>query len=283
MQQHDVSLHTTLKQFVLGLLTDASRLRLEERLMLEPDVFEELEAVEAELIEDYANGELAGAEREAFQTHFLTTPERCQQADLVARLIKRASESKATIVQPAEERRFDEGWGWAWRPFWVGFAVATSLVAVGGLLLRQGSPREAPTVLRGGHEPASSSPAASLPSPLVDLDVPLVAGLLRDVGQLPRVDVPPRVATVHFRLPLTTPEYLFYRAAFYNADAEELWAVSHARVPAGQQPRELSVAVPSEMLSRGDYEVRLTGFSSRNTSHAVATYQFRVTSTPAPR
>ena len=212
--QHDVSLHATLKQFVLGMLPDANRLRLEERLLVEPDVFEELEAVEAELIEDYASGELVGAERKAFQAHFLTTPERCQQADLVARLIKRAADSKQSSVQPAEERRLAEGWGW--RPFWAGFAVATLLVAVGGLLLRQGALREPPAaspVSGIGQDSVSSSPATprsagSLPSPVVELHVPLVAGLLRDAGQLPRVDVPPHVATVHFRLPVTKSEYL---------------------------------------------------------------------------
>ena len=68
----------TLKQFVLGALDDDHRLEVEQRLVTEPETFEALELVEAELVEAYAEDALSSAERLGFERHYLTTPERCR-------------------------------------------------------------------------------------------------------------------------------------------------------------------------------------------------------------
>jgi hypothetical protein len=288
--QHDGSLQPTLRQFVLGSLDDPRRLDIEERLITEPDTFEALELVEAELMEDYVEGRLPRPDRQAFEDHFLTTSERCQQADLLRLLVERVPVQPA---QAAERSRVTQRWD-AWRlpPLWTGLLAASLCAAVttaAWLSVRQADLRHEITVLRAEQALQHATPpsaaalsavdnAPSTPAPMALLTVPLIPGMLRDGGTLARVEVPQQAQAVRFRLALTGPGYRSYRAVFYDADAEELWAASNLHVASGDASKSLTVVVPSELLRRGDYEIRLSGISQRGKEQTAATYRFRITS-----
>jgi CHAT domain-containing protein len=53
--------------------------RVEERLMTEPDYYEELLVTEDELTDQYLSGELSAGERDAFERYFLRSPERVRR------------------------------------------------------------------------------------------------------------------------------------------------------------------------------------------------------------
>ena len=63
-----------IREYLLGKLTDDEQKKIEERLMVEDDLFQELEISKDELIEEYRAGELSQKEQQSF-AHFLTTPE----------------------------------------------------------------------------------------------------------------------------------------------------------------------------------------------------------------
>ena len=105
----------------------------------------------------------------------------------------------------------------------------------------------------------------------------LTPGMLRDRGTLTRVGIPPNDATVRFRLLLVGPEYPSYRAVFYDADGEEVWAVSKLRVDPREQTRALTAVVPSDLLSPGDYQIKVNGILPNRRTEGVATYSLRVT------
>ena len=63
--------------YLLGRLEPEQRVqRVEERLLTEEDYYEELLIIEDEVIDQYLTDELSSLEREAFEQHFLSTPER---------------------------------------------------------------------------------------------------------------------------------------------------------------------------------------------------------------
>ncbi|HEX6045902.1 MAG TPA: CHAT domain-containing protein [Pyrinomonadaceae bacterium] len=64
------------RRYLLKQLPDADQTAFELRLLTEDDLHTELEIVEDELIDDYLANELSRDERERFEEHFLTTPER---------------------------------------------------------------------------------------------------------------------------------------------------------------------------------------------------------------
>src|SRR3712207_528087 len=67
--------------YLLGELDPEARERVEERLMLDAEAYEELMIAEDELIDRYLGGRLDERERESFLQHFLLTPGRRQKLD----------------------------------------------------------------------------------------------------------------------------------------------------------------------------------------------------------
>lgn len=67
---------TELRRYLLGELTEEERAQVKERLFLNSDYFQQLQAAEDDLIDDYVYEELSVADRESFETHFLSQPGR---------------------------------------------------------------------------------------------------------------------------------------------------------------------------------------------------------------
>lgn len=119
MKQH-LGDDAELRRYLLGELTQEEQVTVEARLFLDGDYLSQLKAVEDELVDEYAYGELPDGEREKFETNFLARPE--GRADLgIALALKRFTSSEdaaaydvpsspATAgidaVQPPREGRF---------------------------------------------------------------------------------------------------------------------------------------------------------------------------------
>jgi anti-sigma factor RsiW len=104
----------------------------------------------------------------------------------------------------------------------------------------------------------------------------LAAGLLRAQGSLPRIAVPPGAEVVRLRLELPDEGYPLYRAALHDPDGAEIWAVSRLRAVGRPGQSAVVVTVPSELLPRGDYQVKLAGLRDGAGPEILATYPFRV-------
>jgi hypothetical protein len=72
LNDHD---QARIRDYLLGRLSEDEREKVEERLMVEDALFEELEILKGELIEEYREGELRGKERESFEHGFLSSAE----------------------------------------------------------------------------------------------------------------------------------------------------------------------------------------------------------------
>jgi anti-sigma factor RsiW len=107
----------------------------------------------------------------------------------------------------------------------------------------------------------------------------LAAGLLRSAGSLPRVSVPKDALVVRLRLDLPGDDYPLYRAALLDGNGDEVWAASKLRGEGQAGQPAVVLVLPSELLPRGDYQVKLSGVTGRGDLEAVATYPLRV-STP---
>lgn len=64
-----------IREYLLGRLSDEEQEKIEERLMVDDELFEELEISKDELIEEYSAGELSQAEHEWFERNYLASPE----------------------------------------------------------------------------------------------------------------------------------------------------------------------------------------------------------------
>src|SRR5262245_14939103 len=97
-------------RYLLGQLGDQEQRQLEERLMTQDDAFEQLQVLEDELIDEYLKNELPVQDREDFEKHFLSAPERREKLrfaeafrSYVATAIK---EEKKEDLEPSPWQKF---------------------------------------------------------------------------------------------------------------------------------------------------------------------------------
>src|SRR5262245_36800006 len=91
---------STMRRFVLGDLTEQSRLELEERLIPDPAAFDTLGVVEEELADAYVDGELTAAETEGFERHYLVDRDHRRHIALIKLLKSRAAVARPRPVSP---------------------------------------------------------------------------------------------------------------------------------------------------------------------------------------
>jgi hypothetical protein len=82
-------------RYLLGELSEAEQARLEERLFADDEYFEQLAAVEYDLIDEYVRGELAPHEQARFENHFLVVPGRRHRVALARSVLQTVSELAA--------------------------------------------------------------------------------------------------------------------------------------------------------------------------------------------
>src|SRR5262245_35379629 len=90
---------TSLVKYLLGDLSEADQVRIEDRALADADYRSVLEAVEADLIDAYVRGELSTAERRAFKERFLVSPQRRKKVSF-ARGLARVT-AGAIAAEPA--------------------------------------------------------------------------------------------------------------------------------------------------------------------------------------
>ena len=119
LSAHDQS---RIREYLLGHLSREEQEHLEERLIVDDDLFEELEVSKGELIEEYCASELTEKERQWFESHYLASQEGRQRYSLAIAL----SYLTSRTLQPRA------GWFARLRNFLTShtWAVATATAAV---------------------------------------------------------------------------------------------------------------------------------------------------------
>ena len=105
----------------------------------------------------------------------------------------------------------------------------------------------------------------------------LSAGTLRSGGSLTRIAVPDASPVVRLRLAVPADEYPFHRATLYDAQGEELWTQTRLRAVGQAGQTAIVLILPTHLLSRGDYQIKLSGVAENGRLEPLATYSFRVT------
>lgn len=105
--------------------------------------------------------------------------------------------------------------------------------------------------------------------------IPLEPGLDPSGRPTQQLRIPNDVSRVQLVLPLGSTRYDRYRAAIRPwSGGDELWV--HARLHADVDPKRLFVAVPVDVLTRGAYELTLSGMTSGGRREDVAAFTFEV-------
>jgi CHAT domain-containing protein len=127
----------SIKQYLLGELAPENRRQeLEERILTDDEFFEEILVAEDELTDQYLDGALTDRERERFENHFLSTPERRQKlnfARAMKRYISTATTTSSSVEEPESAGKKYPSLSWLAASSSSRLRVAASVVLVLGL------------------------------------------------------------------------------------------------------------------------------------------------------
>jgi hypothetical protein len=233
-----------IRDYLLGRLADDEQQKIEERLMVEDDFFDEFESSKDELVEQYCAGELGKKERVWFENHYLASTEGRQRYELALTLeaVKLPVYSHPPMPQPALFERitsFFKRQPWA-------MASATSavlVVIVAGVWL---SRSQGPTIT-----------GPTLTSKLTN----------REGGDLPppRVQLPSDAGALKLRLLLPRPSKPGVR---YRADLDNKTEQQHVEVVTSDA-ESVSVEIRASLIPSGEYGLILIAINPDGTEDQI--------------
>jgi hypothetical protein len=277
-----------LVRYVLGLLPDEARQRLDEASMVDDEVAARLHTAETDLVDSYVRGQLSGAILERFESYYLSSPRRRENVRLAGDFLG-AVDRSVTRAEPATAPT---------PPRWTAFAriAAAAALAIGvgaAFLFQSARPRTQLAQVTSGSEAVDRRPseAASVsPSPSASASpegkraaspTRIVALVLppptRSVAPIPTLAMPPGVDRVRFELQLEANDFPSYRVGLQDPATRRIlwrsdWIVP--RAPADQV--SLPVVVPANLLAAQHYSLELTGRDAGGRAEVIGSYTVRV-------
>ena len=86
----------TITSYLLNELSEEDQERFEEAYLSDPSLFEQVQALEEELIEDYVKGDLSGRELRRFERHYLASDQRRARIEAARDLVQMCSPRSST-------------------------------------------------------------------------------------------------------------------------------------------------------------------------------------------
>jgi hypothetical protein len=279
-----------LKQYVLGELAEAEQARLEEAYFDDDALYERVLAVEEEVAEELARGELAPEARLRFEERIRSSSALAERAGFVRTFVAALDEPEHPLDRAAEPAgtwlsRILEVLGVRG----VGFALAAAAVALLALgwlwLAREGSqpslpppdttsvtPPEPPPVEPpdGPAVPAPPAPAPETPRAAVATFV-LTPGVSRSGGAPTAVRVPGGTQSVRLRLPLEDVAAGDLTSVLKSQDGRVVWRAERVRAR-----RVAEVTIPARLLANGSYVLALERTTAEGDRETVEAYSFAV-------
>ncbi|HKR13958.1 MAG TPA: hypothetical protein VJT15_17980 [Pyrinomonadaceae bacterium] len=243
-----------IKEYLLGQLDDDEQQKIEERLMVEDDFFDEFEASKGELVEQYCAGELGETERDWLESHYLVSEEGKQRYLLAVALDCGKNPPRpqpipepipeSIEIKPAPPSWFERASMVFKRPQWmVASATAVVLVMVFGvwMIRPEGSTYVGPTLVSEAIDRGSSENG-------------------RKTFKLPD-------GTGKLQLRLTLPQPST-PAASYRAELDNRIEGKPVTVVASDA-QTVTVEVPASLIPPGAYALILTALKSDGTDEKI--------------
>jgi len=234
-----------IRDYLLGKLSEDDREKIEERLMVEDALFEELEILKGELIEEYREGGLTGKERRSFEHGFLSSAE------------GRRSQVFAVAIDTLEQHRRLQRIGWFERvsalfrkPQW---AIATAALATVAIVVL--------VWIRNSQQP-SKYVAITLNS----------SAVTRSEGQSQSqtIAIPPDASELRVSLALPQPATPDTRYRIVLDNRRQRTIIQ----PAGQDANSVRVVIPARHVPPGSYALIVYAIKPDGTEQSPGTYYF---------
>jgi hypothetical protein len=302
-------------RYLLGELSESERTELEESYFSDPRLFDQLQKVENDLLDDYARGRLSSSLGERIEQRYLAHPELRGRLRFAEALVTRLD----TIEQPVSAAPAPSQWA----AFVSRFRARAPALAISGALaalflfvagswffvrtttrLRQElrdtqaaraayEQRERDLQQQLADEQARSAELASevdrsrreleTPGPRPRSSTPLIASLILEVGGVRGPEtgpptilfIPAGASQARLRLKLSDNDYPTYTLVLESSEGKQVFK-RDALLPSANSHRSLVFTVPTNKLADGDYILALKGVTQAGEIEDVSKSLFRV-------
>ena len=283
-------------QYLLGEFSDVEQQEVEQRYMSDPAFYEQLLAVEDDLIDAYVEGELSQSRRSRFEKHFLVSPDRRARVGIGKAWISYLSRENE-MVRPVRKRpwaaflRF-ETWPPALR------VAAAVLVIMGGMLLIVETLRlrnrieqaesQTAELERSQHElrqameeerrhsqelsaqldrereerdrqTATQITTKETPSGIISLI--LTPGLVRGGGDVKRLIITAETRQVRVQVSFRQGEYESFSVVIRTVEGRAIWSKSGLKSQSKGPSKVVIFQAPPGVFATGDYILTLSGIN----------------------
>ena len=262
-----------IRQYLLGNLAQEQAVELEERLLIDGELYEELLIAEDELVDQFLSGEIPDGERETVETHFLKAPGRQEQL-LFARALKKyvSAHAPQAVKEPGARQEARESPSderdrqkksllsrlFPRSPALVfSLACALLLIVVGGIWLAnrvRNRPNQPQTVWA----------------------IELTPGLQRDDGGIKSFAIPANIDAVRLQLDLAEDQYQSYEAVVLDIDGRSVTTRKNLKPQSVNGHMIVPIDLEPALLAPGDYRVKLSGLSASGSLENLGSYPFKV-------
>jgi len=282
-------------RYLLGALTEAETERLDELSIADDEFASRLKAVENDLVDAYAKGELSGETLERFSSFYLASENRREKvrfAETFQVLTDRAASASPKRAPAARRPWFVLGWG---------FATAACLLLLAGAYLLADNLRLRNQVMRTEAARASlqqrqealsrqleeqlratsARPQADRETSRAEAPHTFALVLLpqtRGTGPLPTIAVLPGADRADFQLQLESDDFPAYQVALRDpATNRILWRSGRMRAASGGAAKIVSVSLSATLLKPQIYDIELTGIPAGGVPQFMSSYAFAAT------
>jgi hypothetical protein len=299
--------------YLLGQLSEEEQTRVEEKYFEDEDWFEQLEVVEGELIDSYVRQKLSEADRRAFETCFLHSPERRHRvafAQALQQFVEKKSESKAP-----QENRYGGQSFWAFlglKPLaWLPATVAMLLLGCLWLVFdngrlrnrlqeaqssngevekreqeleeklrqqRQEAEQLAQELERQRNNPSTQQLSdGGLQTALAQIiSFTLNASAVRSTGGIQRLEMPAAIRTVRLTMNFAGYRKGEIEATLKRVGGQDILQRARLKAPAKGASAQVTWALPAKSLDEADYIITLNGTDENGAMMDLERYAFRV-------
>lgn len=268
-----------LREFLLGKLADEDRERVEGLFLTDSRTRERVLAVEQDLIDDYLDDILSQEEKERFVSRYARTYEQRRNLRITGAIkgwaVRESRASHAAAPTPSLWSRF-----WMWlrlKPRFVIPIAVTIVVAVVLVIVWLNSRSEQRKHLAIEQELAQLNSPTSLreaPPDMTSFELRPVS--VRDIRAHVEIRMRAEIRLIELRLPwIQNERYSMYQAEVRRVGDRKAFTIPNLQAESNGR-YTIRLRLPAQMLTRGDYQIKLTGVAVDRSASSSEEYSFVV-------
>ena len=273
-----------LVRYLIGALDEPDAERFDELSISDDEFADRLRAVENDLIDAHARGELSDELRARFEAHYLSRTGKLDKIRFAeAWSLREGRGASSSGARPHADDGGRQGW---WPLVWpLGAAAAVVIVVLGYVLLGRSSlstpsPQTTPPSV-ATEEPKSPPQRAGSGSATSSSQAPPVAIVLmpstRGAREIPSLAIPGGSRIVEARLVLDGDDFPTYDVILKDLGDRVLWSGIGLTSSSFGADRVVVATIDAGLLRPQRYILDLRGHRTSGGTEAIMSYPFRVT------